>query len=47
LAASAVRKPSNTSIGVPCGLLADFTITGGIAPISTALATRPGLARAT
>jgi hypothetical protein len=32
--------PSNTSIGRPPGLAAVFTMMGGTAPISTALATR-------
>ena len=34
------RMPSNTSIGRPPGLSAVFNISGGTAPISTALATR-------
>ena len=45
--ATAARKPSNTDSGVPPGLLSFCTITGGTASISTALATRPGSARAT
>ena len=40
LAASAARKPSNTSIGMPPGLDADLTRTGGTAPISTSFAVR-------
>jgi hypothetical protein len=36
-----LRKPSNTSIGRPPGFFSDFTITGGTALTSTALATRP------
>ena len=34
------RIPSNTSIGMPPGLAAVFSISGGTAPISTAFATR-------
>jgi len=34
------RIPSNASIGKPPGLAAVFSISGGTAPMSTALATR-------
>jgi len=47
LSARLLRNPSNSATGRPSGLFGDFTMIGGTADTSTALATRPLPCRAT